>query len=170
MYLLPGKKLLFMGDEFGQLNPWLPETSLDWHLVNNTTYHGHVMRWVANLNRFYRHEPALHQTDSLAAGFQWIDTSDAASSVVSFVRTNSGANEVFLAVFNFTPIPRHNYRVGVPRGGFWSEILNSDSQEFGGSGQGNFGTVEAAPFGWNFQSHSLILTLPPLAAIVLRAP
>jgi 1,4-alpha-glucan branching enzyme len=170
MYLLPGKKLMFMGDEFGQPNFWLPDTSLDWHLVNEMTYHGDTMRWVASLNRFYRDEQALYKTDSIAAGFRWIDTSDAASSVVSFVRHSAGVDEMLLAVFNFTPIPRHNYRVGVPRGGLWREILNSDSREFGGSGQGNFGTGEAAPFGWNFQSHSLILTLPPLAAIVLKAP
>jgi 1,4-alpha-glucan branching enzyme len=169
-YLLPGKKLVFMGDEFGQQNPWLPETSLDWHLVNETNHHGQVMNWVASLNRFYRNERALHQTDSNAEGFQWIDTSDAASSVVSFVRKSADAKEVLLTVLNFTPVPRQNYRVGVPQGGFWKEILNSDALEFGGSGQGNLGMVEAAPFGWNFQSHSLILTLPPLAAIVLKAP
>jgi len=170
MFLLPGKKLVFMGDEFGQRNPWQPEASLDWHLVNETNYHSQVMRWVANLNQFYQGEPALYQTDSNAAGFQWIDTSDAASSVVSFVRRSANGKDVLLAVFNFTPVPRYNYRVGVPHGGFWREILNSDAREFGGSGQGNLGGTEAAPFGWHFQSHSLMLTLPPLAAIVLKAP
>ncbi len=128
------------------------------------------MNWVTHLNRFYRAERALHQTDSNPAGFQWIDTSDAASSVISFLRKNSGGDEILLAVLNFTPVPRHNYRVGVPAGGFWTEVLNSDAPEFGGSGQGNLGGLEAAPFGWNFQSHSLMLTLPPLAAVVLRAP
>jgi 1,4-alpha-glucan branching enzyme len=168
-YLLPGKKLMFMGDEFGQRNRWQPETSLDWHLTRETGFHTKLMRWVGNLNRFYRDERALHQTDCDRSGFQWIDTSDAGTSVISFLRKNADASEVLLAVLNFTPVPRHNYRVGVPEGGFWAEVLNSDAEEFGGSGQGNLGGTEAAPFGWHFQSHSLILTLPPLGAIVLKA-
>jgi 1,4-alpha-glucan branching enzyme len=110
----------------------------------------------------------LHQTDASAAGFQWIDTSDAERSIISFLRKSAAGDEVLLAVLNFTPVPRHNYLVGVPCGGFWSETLNSDAREFGGSGQGNLGGMEAAPFGWHEQSHSLMLTLPPLAAIVLR--
>jgi len=169
-YLIPGKKLIFMGSEFGQQNPWRYDTSLDWHLVDTVSYHGKTLGWVANLNRFYRHETALHQTDSRSTGFQWIDTSDAASSVISFLRRSADGDSLLLAVLNFTPVPRHNYRVGVPRGGYWSEVLNSDAVEFGGSGQGNLGGVEAAPLGWNFKSHSLMLTLPPLAAIVLKAP
>jgi 1,4-alpha-glucan branching enzyme len=169
-YLMPGKKLLFMGDEFGQENPWLPDTSLDWHLVNETNFHGKLMNWVAHLNQFYRGARALHQTDSSAGGFQWIDTSDATFSVISFLRKSADGGEVLLVVLNFTPVPRHNYRVGAPTGGFWAEALNSDAVEFGGSGQGNLGGVEAAPFGWHSQSHSLMLTLPPLGAIVLKAP
>ncbi len=168
-YLLPGKKLVFMGDEFGQPNPWRSETSLDWHVINEFG-HGKLMNWVANLNRFYRGERALYGTDSNAAGFQWIDTSDTEASVISFLRRNAATGEVLLVVLNFTPVVHHNYRVGAPHGGFWKEILNSDAQEFGGSGQGNLGGIEAAPFGWNFQDHSLMLTLPPLAAIVLKAP
>ena len=170
MFLLPGKKLVFMGNEFGQQNPWQPETSLDWHLLNGGSLHDQLMHCVANLNRFYRGERALHQTDAWAQGFQWIDTADADLSVVAFLRRNADQNEVLLAVLNFTPVPRHNYRVGAPQGGFWSEVFNSDALEFGGSGQGNLGGVEASPFGWHFQSHSLMLTLPPLAAIVLRQP
>jgi len=170
MYLLPGKKLVFMGDEFGQLNSWRPETSIDWHLVAQPNNHRKLMDWVAALNTFYFHEPALHQTDSVAAGFQWIDTSDAASSVISFLRIDAAGRDTILAAFNFTPVPRHNYRVGAPRGGFWTEALNSDALEHGGSGQGNLGGVEAAPFGWNFLPHSLMLTLPPLGAVVLKAP
>jgi 1,4-alpha-glucan branching enzyme len=169
MYLLPGKKLVFMGDEFGQQNPWQPETSLDWHLVSETSPHGKLMKWVACLNQFYHDEPALHQTDADAAGFQWLDTSDAAASVVSFAR-KSQAGEILLVVLNCTPVPRYNYRVGAPKAGFWSEVLNSDAMEYGGSGQGNLGGVEAAPFGWNYQSHSLMLTLPPLGAVALKAP
>ena len=169
-YLLPGKKLMFMGDEFGQENPWRPETSLDWHLLDDMSYHEELTNWVSALNRFYRGEQALYQTDSRASGFRWIDTSDAESSIISFLRQDFEGDEVLLAVFNFTPVPRHNYRVGVPKGGFWPEVLNSDALEHGGSGQGNLGGVEAAPFGWNYQSHSLMLTLPPLAAVVFKAP
>jgi 1,4-alpha-glucan branching enzyme len=168
-YLLPGKKLVFMGNEFGQQNSWRRETSLDWHLLNGPGFHTQLMNWVASLNRFYREEAALYETDSNALGFQWVDTSDAASSVISFLRQSPDTGEVLLTVLNFTPVPRHNYRVGVPRDGFWRETLNSDALEYGGSGQGNLGGQEAAPFGWNFQSHSLMLTLPPLGAIVLKA-
>jgi 1,4-alpha-glucan branching enzyme len=170
MYLLPGKKLLFMGSEFGQRAPWQPEMSLDWHIINDSNPHGKMLRWVKMLNQFYREERALHQTDFQPEGFKWIDTSDAGSSVISFLRLDSAGREILLVVLNFTPRTHHNYRVGVPRGGFWAERLNGDAQEFGGSGQGNMGGVEAAPFGWNFQSHSLMLTLPPLAAVVLKAP
>ena len=169
-YLLPGKKLVFMGNEFGQPNPWNSESSLDWHLVNEANFHGRLMKWVARLNSFYRAERALHQTDSSTPGFQWVETSDASHSVISFLRSSTDAREILLAVLNFTPVPRYNYRVGVPKGGFWTETLNSDAAEFGGSSQGNLGGVEAAPFGWNLQSHSLMLTLPPLAGIVLKAP
>ena len=170
MYLLPGKKLLFMGNEFGQENPWRPETSLDWHLLNEPNFHSQLMSWVATLNQFYRGEGALYQTDSLASGFQWVDKSDAESGIVSFLRRNPDGSEVLLAVLNFTPLPHNNYRVGVPKGGFWTERLNSDALEYGGSGQGNLGGREAAPFGWNFQSQSLILTIPPLAAVVFKSP
>jgi 1,4-alpha-glucan branching enzyme len=169
-YLLPGKKLVFMGNEIGQQNPWRPETSLDWHLIQAGGVHGQLMNWVANLNRFYRAECALFQTDASAAGFQWVYTSDASSGVISFLRRNADGREVLLAVLNFAPAPLHNYRVGVPQGGFWEETLNSDAREFGGSGQGNLGGMEAAPFGWNSQSHSLIITLPPLGAVVFKAP
>jgi 1,4-alpha-glucan branching enzyme len=169
MYLLPGKKLVFMGDEFGQPGSWQSETSLDWHVASETGLHGRLRRWVSNLNRFYRDTRALHETDSHSAGIEWIDTSDAELSVLSFLRRDRNRREILLVVLNFTPVPRHNYRVGVPKGGFWAEELNSDAVEFGGSGHGNLGGAEAAPFGWNFQSHSLVLTLPPLAAIVLNS-
>jgi 1,4-alpha-glucan branching enzyme len=169
-YLSPGKKLVFMGDEFGQENPWRPETSLDWHLVNDTNFHGKLLAYVAALNRLYRAERALHETDSGASGFEWVDTSDFASNIVSFVRRSADGREILLTLLNCTPSPRHNYRIGASRGGFWTEVLNSDALEFGGSGQGNLGGMEAAPFGWNLQSHSLMLTLPPLAAVVIKAP
>jgi len=169
-FLLPGKKLFFMGNEFGQQNPWQPETSLDWHLVNGPGFHQQLMSWTAALNRFYRGEPALHLSDTLPSGFQWIDTSDAERSIVSFLRKSPDSDDILLVVLNFTPVPRHNYRIGVPREGIWTEKLNSDAVEYGGTGKGNLGGVEAAPFGWHFLSHSLILTLPPLGAVVLKSP
>jgi len=138
-------------------------------VASETGFHGRLRRWVSNLNRFYRDTRALHETDSHSAGFEWIDTSEAELSVLSFLRRDRNRREILLVVLNFTPVPRHNYRVGVPKGGFWAEELNRDAVEFGGSGHGNLGGVEAAPFGWNFQSHSLVLTLPPLAAIVLNS-
>ncbi|HEX9046289.1 MAG TPA: alpha amylase C-terminal domain-containing protein [Verrucomicrobiae bacterium] len=168
-FALPGKKLIFMGNEFGQPNAWRPDSSLDWHLLQANSFHGKLLKWVTHLNRFYGEEGALHQTDSRAAGFQWVDTSDATCSVISLLRKSEATNETLLVVLNFTPVPRQNYRVGVPMGGLWREALNSDALEFGGSGQGNLGGVEAAPFGWNSQSHSLTLTLPPLGAIFLKA-
>lgn len=168
-FLLPGKKLLFMGDEFGQQNPWQPETSLDWHLLDGTGSHGKLMGWVAALNRFYCEEPVLHENDSDVSGFKWIDTSDAASSVISFLRQSPATGDILLAVLNFTPVPRQNYCIGVPRPGLWTEILNSDTVEYGGSGQGNSGGMEAVPVKRNLQSHSLSLTLPPLGAVVMKA-
>ena len=169
MYALPGKKLIFMGGEFGQWNPWNPATSLDWHLVRPNNLRGRLQQWVADLNQLYRAEPALRQTGANDDGFAWIDAGDAEQSVISFLRSSATGHEIILAVFNFTPVPRHNYRVGAPWLGFWREVLNSDALEYGGSGQGNLGGVEAAPFGWQRQSHSLFLTLPPLGAVFFKA-
>jgi 1,4-alpha-glucan branching enzyme len=163
----PGKKLLFMGGEFGQWREWSHDRSLDWHLLEFTPHRG-VQKWVADLNRLYREEKALHELDCDPAGFEWIDANDADHSVASFVRRGRDAADVVLAVFNFTPVLRQNYRVGVPSGGFWREVLNGDALEFGGSGQGNLGGVEAAPILSHGRFHSLNLTLPPLAAVFLR--
>jgi 1,4-alpha-glucan branching enzyme len=163
----PGKKLIFMGGEFGQGREWDHEGSLEWHLLD-VPGHAGIKRWVADLNRLCRSEPALHERDFDPAGFEWVDGSDAASSVMSFLRWDTaGANPV-LAVFNFTPVPRFHYRVGVPRGGFWRETLNSDSAHYGGSGLGNLGGVEADPLPFHSRPYSLDLTLPPLAAIFFK--
>ncbi len=163
----PGKKLLFMGGEFGQGREWSHDRSLDWHLLELAPHRG-VQRWVEDLNRFYRGEKAMHERDADPAGFEWIDANDADHSVASFLRHGREAADLVLAIFNFTPVPRRNYRVGVPTAGFWREVLNGDAREFGGSGQGNLGGVEAAPIPSHGQPHSLNLTLPPLAAIFLR--
>jgi 1,4-alpha-glucan branching enzyme len=167
MYAQPGKKLLFMGGEFGQWREWNHDTSLDWHLAE-TPAHAGIQRWVADLNRVYRETPALHRFDCEPGGFEWVEANDADQSVTSFLRSGAPQDPAVLVVCNFTPVPRYNYRVGVPSGGFWSELLNSDAHEFGGSGVGNMGGVEAAPVGAHGRPYSLNLTLPPLGALFLR--
>ena len=166
MYAVPGKKLLFMGAEFGQWSEWNHEASLDWHLLDEPMHDG-LSRWTGDLNRVMREEKPLHELDFDPAGFAWIDITDAEQSVISFMRRSS-RDELIVAVFNFTPVPRHNYQVGVPLPGRWLELLNSDAPIYGGSGQGNLGGVEAAPIGKHGHLHSLNLTLPPLGALFLK--
>lgn len=167
MWTQPGKKLLFMGGEFGQWNEWNHDTSLDWHLLDQPPHQG-VSRLVGDLNRLYRHEPALHQLDLDPAGFEWIDGGDYAHSVLTYLRKGKSKGDVLLVACNFTPVPRFNYRVGVPRGGLWREVLNSDAADYGGSGTGNLGVVEAAPIRSHGRRHALNLTLPPLGVVVLK--
>jgi 1,4-alpha-glucan branching enzyme len=167
MYAQPAKKLLFMGGEFGQWREWYHDASLDWHLTQSAS-HSAVQKWVVDLNQLYRSEPALHEFDCDLAGFEWIDADDTENSVISFMRKGSSSRNIVLAICNFTPVPRFNYRVGVPTGGFWQELLNSDAKEFGGSGHGNLGGVEASPIPFHGRQHSLNLTLPPLAALFFR--
>jgi 1,4-alpha-glucan branching enzyme len=166
MWMHPGKKLLFMGGEFAQWREWNHDQSLDWHLLAHER-HRHVQQWVRDLNNLYRAEPALHASDCSPEGFEWIDTGDAAHSVLSFLRRGEGAATIVVAC-NFTPVPHHNYRVGVPAGGFWRELLNSDATCYGGSGQGNLGGFDAAPLPAAGRSHSLNTTLPPLSIVVFR--
>jgi 1,4-alpha-glucan branching enzyme len=168
MYAQPAKKLLFMGAEIAQRDEWNHDRSLDWHLLQYEP-HGGVQRWVADLNRIYRDEPALHELDCEPSGFEWIDADDAEQSVLSFFRKGRSGATLILCVANFTPVPRRNYRVGVPRGGTWVEILNSDAAIYGGSGQGNLGRVEATPVPRHGRSHSLDLVLPPLGFVFLRS-
>ena len=169
MYAQPAKKLLFMGAEFGQRAEWDHESSLEWHLLQYEPHAG-LQRWVQDLNQLYRSEPALHELDFDPAGFAWIDCDDSDSSVVSLLRKGRSTEERILAVCNFTPLVRSNYRVGIPREGFWREILNSDSWMYGGSGQGNLGGAEAQNLPCHGRPFSLQLTLPPLAAIFFRNP
>jgi 1,4-alpha-glucan branching enzyme len=168
MYAQPGKKLLFMGGEFGQWNEWYHEESLNWHLLDYPA-HETLQRWVEDLNRTYRQEPALHQLDFDPAGFEWIDCNDSLGSVLSLIRKGRSEKDSLIIVCNFTPVPRHNYRVGVPRSGYWREILNSDAKEYGGSGHGNFGGMETSPIPYHGRQHSINLTLPPLGGIFLKA-
>jgi 1,4-alpha-glucan branching enzyme len=169
MWCHPGKKLLFMGGEFGQWSEWNHDTSLDWHLLEHGSHQG-LKRWVEDLNRCYRGEPALHARDFEQGGFEWVDVHDWESSIISFIRRGARDEDQVLVVCNFTPVPRTGYRVGVPRAGYWSERLNSDAPVYGGSGQGNFGGVDAAPVPAHGRAHSLLITLPPLAVLVFKAP
>ncbi len=167
MFHLPGKKLLFMGNEFGQGREWAHESSLDWHLLNEPRHSG-LQRWVTDLNRTYRREPALHQGDCNPSGFEWVDCRDAEQSTISWLRRGPASSDVFLVACNFTPVVRRNYRLGVPAGGHWREVLNSDARDYGGSGQGNFGGVDATPFRTHGRPHTLTLTLPPLAMVCFK--
>ncbi len=166
MWTHPGKKLLFMGGEFGQKREWQHDESLEWHVLQFPLHEG-VRRWVRDLNHVYRAIPALYQRDFTPDGFQWIDANNADQSIIVYLRKGQMPGEVALIACNFTPLPRDNYRIGVPRGGWWRERLNSDATEYGGSGIGNFGGVEASPLPSHGMSHSVALRLPPLSAVVL---
>ncbi|MBS1116315.1 MAG: glgB, partial [candidate division NC10 bacterium] len=168
MYGHPGKKLLFMGGEFGQTNEWNHETSLDWNLLDMGPYHRGLQRLVQDLNRLYRAEAALHQVDYSPAGFQWIDCNDWDSSVISFLRRARDPQDFAVFVSNFTPVVRRGYRVGVPRGGFYREQINTDAAIYGGGNVGNSGNVLAEAIPAHGHAHSLVLTLPPLTTLVLR--
>ena len=163
----PGKKLVFMGGELAQPGEWSHDGSLDWQLLDDEAHAG-VHRLLADLARLYADEPALHELDCDPGGFEWIDANDAATNVVSFLRRGSSPVDVVAVVCNFTPIVRRNYRLGVPEGGVWAELMNTDATSYGGSGQGNLGGAEAVPVTFHGRPWSLVVTLPPLAALFLR--
>lgn len=167
MYGHPGKKLLFMGGEFGQWDEWYHEKSLDWDLLNYPSHQG-MQKWVQDLNQLYKKESALFQLDFSNDGFEWVDFHDAESSVISFIRKGKEADDVILITANFTPVPRTNYRIGVPREGFWKEIMNSDAKIYGGSGYGNLGGLEATPIPSHGKYQSISVTLPPLGIVYLK--
>jgi 1,4-alpha-glucan branching enzyme len=167
MYSQPAKKLMFMGGEFGQWREWNHDASLDWDLLDSPP-NATLQRWVEDLNKAYRTIPALHELDLSPDGFEWIDCCDTENSIVVLMRNaKSVPDEPVVIALNFTPIPRHNYMVGVPAGGRWVEVLNSDAVLYGGSGQGNMGGVDAAPIPLHGRRWSVNLTLPPLAAVFL---
>jgi 1,4-alpha-glucan branching enzyme len=168
MYAQPGKKLLFMGGEFGQWREWNHDESLDWHQLDYPLQAG-LQRWVEELNRLYRGEPALHELDFSHEGFEWIDCNDSQHSILSLIRKRRSTEEAVIVVCNFTPMPRFNYRVGAPWGGYWKEILNGDAKEYGGSGHGNMGGVEASPISCHGRPYSLNLVVPPLAAVFFKS-
>ncbi len=167
MYTHPGKKLLFMGDEIGQWQEWNHEAQIDWPCLASPRHKG-LQRWVRDLNTFLRGSPPLHELDAGPEGFAWIDCNDSEQSILSYMRRGKNSKNVLVCVTNFTPVPRHNYRVGVPETGFWEEVLNSDAPLYGGSGQGNLGGVEAAPVAKHGEYQSINITLPPLAVVVFR--
>jgi 1,4-alpha-glucan branching enzyme len=164
-YGAPGKKLLFMGAEFAEEHEWHHDRGLDWTLLSRPGHEG-VCRWVSDLNAVYRHEPALHRHDCDAAGFMWIEADDGRNSVLAFLRRADPDRPVLVAI-NFTPVVRHDYRLGVPLRGQWSEILNSDLDVYGGSGVSNTGRLVADYVPWHGHDHSLSLTLPPLGVVML---
>ncbi len=167
MWTHPGKKLLFMGSDFGQWTEWNYDTSLQWDLLKWESHQG-LLKMLGDINRMYRHEGALHQVDFDAAGFEWIDCHDWEDSTLSYVRRGKNPEDFVVVVMNFTPVPRHEYRLGVPRGGWYREIFNSDSTYYGGSNVGNGAGVLASDMTSHARPASVLLTLPPLAAIVLK--
>jgi len=168
MYAQPGKKLLFMGGEFGQGREWAHDSSLDWNLLQYPVHSG-LQRWVEQLNRVYRQYPALHELDTGPAGFEWIDCNDSETSTISLLRKGKSSQGSIVVVCNFTPVPRLGYRLGIPSGGYWRELLNSDATDYGGSGMGNLGGLQAAERPVHGLPYSLELTLPPLGALFLKA-
>jgi 1,4-alpha-glucan branching enzyme len=168
MYAQSGKKLIFMGCEFGQVREWAHDSSLEWHVLQYQVHRG-VQAWMEQLNRFYRSEPAMHVLDNDPAGFEWVDANDNATSTISLLRKSENPRDSVLVVCNFTPVPRLGYRVGVPHGGYWREMLNSDAREYAGSGMGNLGGVHAEEIPTHGRPFSLKLTLPPLAALFFKA-
>jgi len=165
MFAHPGKKLHFMGMEFGQWNEWNHESSLDWHLLENLNHAG-LQQFMKDLNNIYRKYPALYEVDFDHEGFRWIDANDSQNSILSFARYNAEKDQQVVIVANFTPVPRYNYRIGVPEDGNWSEIINSDATAYGGSGMGNMGTVESHPVPYHDEDHSINIMIPPLAVVM----
>jgi 1,4-alpha-glucan branching enzyme len=167
MYAQPGKKLLFMGGEFGQVREWTHDDSLEWHVLQYPNHSG-LQKWVEDLNHVYRREPALYEIDSDPAGFEWIDCGDSDQSVLTFMRKGHSTDEVVLVACNFTPVPRTNYRIGVPRGGYWHEIANSDAAQYWGGNWGNLGGVEASPVSHHGRPWSVSVTLPALSVLFFK--
>jgi 1,4-alpha-glucan branching enzyme len=167
-WLFPGKKLLFMGCEFGQSSEWNHNAPLDWWLLEAGPYHAGVQRLVADLNAAVRDLPALHEADFESGGFSWVDCSDHEHSILSFLRRNHDASDVVMVILNLTPCPQSAYRLGLPAGGHWREILNTDAAHYGGSGLGNLGGVQSAALPSHGHQFSAEFALPPLSAVAFR--
>ena len=167
LYAHPGKKLLFMGSEFGQRQEWRHDHSLDWHLLKYSSHQG-IQSWIKDLNQFYRQEKALHEVDFESDGFQWLESNDNEHSVLVFLRKSKDGKEQILVTCNFVPTPWTNYRIGVPEKGIWQECLNSDASTYGGSGHGNMGKATAKPIPSHGNDYSLNITLPPLGILFFK--
>ena len=167
MFTQAGKKLLFMGGEIAQTSEWNHDSSVQWDLLRWEPHQG-VKRWVSDLNRFYRSEPALYELDFSPDGWQWVDADDSDNSVLTFMRYGRDRESPVLIACNFTPVPRRGYRVGVPLPGHWREVLNSNAAIYGGTDEGNFGGVLSEEKTCHGHPHSLLLNLPPLAAVMLK--
>jgi 1,4-alpha-glucan branching enzyme len=168
MWTHPGKKLLFMGGEFATEREWNHDSSLDWDSTWNPLHAG-VQLVVRDLNWLYRSTPALHSLDCEGGGFAWIDVANNAESIISYLRRGKQAGQLAVIVCNFTPVPRHDYRIGVPLPGWYAEQINTDAVEYGGSGVGNAGGVDAEPYQMHGHPFSLRLHLPPLAVLIFTA-
>jgi 1,4-alpha-glucan branching enzyme len=167
MFTHPGTNLLFMGAEFGQSSEWNFQQSLDWHLLQYD-YHSGIQQLVKDLNGIYRNYPALYEKQFSAEGFQWIDYGDSENSVLTYIRKGHKLkNDLFIAC-NFTPVPRENYRMGMPVSGTYKEIFNSDAKQYGGGGLSN-GVLKTEKKAWHGQEHSMNITIPPLGAVIFQA-
>jgi 1,4-alpha-glucan branching enzyme len=167
-YTHPGKKLNFMGQEFAQWREWSEARGLDWELVRDWDTHRGMQNYTRDLNRLYKSQPALYEQDVDWIGFKWIDPNDADNSVYTYMRFAKDPEDFVVVAVNFTPVPRHNYRIGVPKAGIYQELLNSDAGIYGGSNMGNMGAVNSESWSTHGQPHSISLTLPPLAVLVLK--
>ncbi|MBS1112713.1 MAG: glgB, partial [Nitrospirae bacterium] len=167
MFTHPGKKLLFMGDEFGQWDEWNHDKSIDWHLLKFTPHKG-LQKFVMDLNRIYCSEPALHEVDFHPEGFAWIDFRDTDHNIISFIRYAKDPDNFLVIVCNFTPVPRTDYRIGVPSDCFYKEILNSDAKIYWGSDMGNAGGLNADEIPWHGRQYSIQITLPPISVLILK--
>jgi 1,4-alpha-glucan branching enzyme len=167
-WLFPGKKMLFMGDEFGQSKEWNENAQLDWWLLDAGPFHRGLQKFVEDLNQLYIKTPALWQADYDHAGFNWIDCNDRESSVLSFLRQTADGKDQMVVIMNLTPVQRDNYRVGLPRAGRWRELLNSDAGIYAGSNKGNYGVVTAENIPCHNQQHSAQFTLPPMSVIAFQ--
>jgi 1,4-alpha-glucan branching enzyme len=166
MWAHPGKKLLFMGGELGEWDEWNYDGSLHWNLLEYADHQG-VQSLIRDLNRIYREQPALYEVDFEPSGFRWLEANDASNNVLAFARVDAQGERPVVCVLNLSPLPRYEYRVGMPRCCRWTELLNTDSGHYSGSGVGNLGGVEAEPVPWHDQPFSALLTLPPLGAVWL---
>jgi len=166
MFTYPGKKLLFQGCEFGQGREWNFDEPADWYLLERPQHQG-VRKIIADLNQMVRELPALYEIDFESSGFEWIDCHDSSQSVLSYLRKSKDGKHLVACAFNFTPVPRENYRIGVPKPGFYREAINSDAEFYGGSNVGNRGGVHSEPIAWMGRANSIPMALPPLAGVVM---